>query len=636
MTRLLRLALALPLLFGAATAQTPAAAQLPPAKPDAARDAPLALPVTTGTLSQAEIDQRIQEAVQKEVAKVKEQLRDEVRAEIQGAQSAAEFLGEQDEKKKLHFLELNGYFRFRWDLFNNLNAGLPADPMGWYLWNGNTDISSSEPNGTQTGGNMRLRVDPTFNVSEQVRVRAEIDFLDNVVLGSSPTGRDYNQFPFFSGSQVGPVPGANWFTSAVQVKRAWGEVQTPVGLLSFGRMPANWGVGIYYNNGDGIDQDFGDNVDRIQFSIPLGQFLGGLAVTPYYEWAGSGITYSSTFNSVGIGQPVNWTQDDDTGALGIMVARSDTPDQQRRKLEKGGSSISYGLLFNYKSERFGLPMMSLNASSPAGIVPVGLGIDPTLIKRDASAGTVDLFFRWVHKRFELEAEAVGIWGNIGNVNWDPTAAAVAASIRQGAGVLRGKAKLGDGGRFAVGGEFGIASGDEAPGFGNFPGRCNVSLAATDPLRCNQMARPGSFDGQQYSAIAAQDPNPTISNYRFNPAYQVDLILWRRLLGTVTDAWYLKPTFRWDVLDGLNVSAQVVYSQAIFAASTPSGVNRPLGLELDLGVKYQSDDGFVFFLDYGLLKLLNGFNMTTTASGIAATTNPSGLAQNIHAGLGIVF
>jgi uncharacterized protein (TIGR04551 family) len=400
-------------------------------------------------------------------------------------------------------------------------------------------------------------------------------------------------------------------------------------------MPANWGLGIYYNDGNGIDQDYGDNVDRIQFSIPLGQFLGGLAVTPYYEWAGSGVTYASTYNTVGIGQPVNWSQDDDTGALGLMVARTDTPDQMRRKLEKGASSISYGLLFNYKSERFGLPMLSLQAS-PTGIVPGGLGTDFTLIKRDASAATVDLFFRWAHKKFDLEAEVVGIWGTIGNVGWDPNAAAVSASIRQGAGVLRGKYKIGESGAFKVGGEFGIASGDPAPGFGNYPGRCNLSLAPTDPARCNQMAQPGSFDGQQYSAVAAEDGSPSISNYRFNPAYQVDLILWRRLLGSVTDAWYFKPTFSWDVLDGLTVAAQVIYSQAIFATSTPSGVNKPLGVEMDLGVKYQSDDGFVFFLDYGLLKLLNGFDMTTTTAGITATTKPSGVAQNIHAGLGIVF
>ena len=626
MKRSLLVLLAIPFLFGSALAQSPALSPVVPAKPEVT---PVLTEPSSGTLTQAEIDQKIQDAVQKEVAKVKEQLRDEVRAEIQGAQSASEFLGEQEDKKKLHFLELNGYFRFRWDLFNNLNGGLPADSMGWYVWGGNTEISTSPPDGTQTGGNMRLRVDPTFNVSEQVRVKAEIDFLDNVVLGSTPTGRDYNLYSFTSSSQVAPVAGYNWFTSAIQVKRAWGEVQTPVGLLSFGRMPADWGAGIYYNAGGGIDQDFGDNVDRIQFSIPLGQFLGGLAVTPYYEWAGSGITYSSTFNTVGIGQPINWTQDDDVGAIGLMAARTDTPDQLRRKLEKGATSLSYGLLFNYKSQRFGLPALSLQTGYPM-IVPAGVATPVTLVNRDASAGTLDLFIRWVGKKFEIEAEGIGIYGSIGNVGWDPTAAAIPADIRQGAGVLRGKYKLGDGGRFHLGGEMGIASGDNAPGFGNFPGRCNLTLPSTDPNRCGQVALDGAIDGNQVGAAY-----PSLNNYRFNPAFQVDLILWRRILGTVTDAWYLKPTFRWDVLDGLTVGAQVIYSQALFASSTPSQVNKPLGIELDLGVKYQSDDGFVFFLDYGLLRMLSGFDITPNESN-AATVSVSGVAQNIHAGLGLVF
>ena len=239
------------------------------------------------------------------------------------------------------------------------------------------------------------------------------------------------------------------------------------------------------------------------------------------------------------------------------------------------------------------------------IVPAGVATPVTLVNRDASAGTLDLFIRWVGKKFEIEAEGIGIYGSIGNVGWDPTAAAIPATIRQGAGVLRGKYKLGDGGRFHVGGEMGIASGDNAPGFGNFPGRCNLTLPSTDPNRCGQVALDGAIDGNQVGAAY-----PSLNNYRFNPAYQVDLILWRRILGTVTDAWYLKPTFKWDVLDGLTVGAQVIYSQALFASSTPSQVNKPLGIELDLGVKYQSDDGFVFFLDYGLLKMLSGFDITT--------------------------
>jgi uncharacterized protein (TIGR04551 family) len=626
MTRPLSFLLALPLLAGTAFAQSPATAPAAPAKPEASAASVLS-PSTTTTLTQAEIDQRIQDAVQKEVAKVKEQLRDEVRAEIQGAQSAAEFLGEQDQKKKLHFLELNGYFRFRWDLFNNLNGGQPADSMGWYLWGGNTEVSSSPPAGTTTGGNMRLRVDPTFNVSEQVRVKMEIDFLDNVVLGSTPIGPAYNLYGITASGQTSPVFGYNWFWGAVQVKRAWGEVQTPVGLLSFGRMPADWGAGIYYNAGGGIDQDFGDNVDRIQFTIPLGQFLGGLAVTPYYEWAGAGVTYASTFATVGIGQPINYSQDDDAGTIGLMAARTDTPDQVRRKLEKGGTSLSYGLLFNYKSQRMGLPLASGNAYVP-NLEPNGLTTPVTLINRDSSAFTVDVFGRWVGKRFELEAEGIGIFGNIGNVGWDPAAAPIPATISQAGAVLRGNYKLGEGNRVVLGGEFGIASGDSAPGFGNFPGRCNYALAPTVTTRCGQLAPTGAIDGNQSGAA-----NSTMNNYRFNPAFQVDLILWRRILGTVTDAWYLKPTFKWDVLDGLSILGQIVYSQAIFATSTPSGTSKPLGIELDLGVKYQSDDGFIFFLDYGLLRLLSGFDFVASTGSISS---PSGVAQNIHAGLGIVF
>jgi hypothetical protein len=348
MTRFTRFVLAFSLLVGVAQAQTSGAPPSTGTKAETPRAAtPAVAPSSSGTAAgtaaaagalapapattptQADIDRQVQEAVQREVAKVKEQLREEVRAEIQGAQSAAEFLGDQEEKRKLQFLELNGYFRFRWDLFNNMNGGLPADPMGWYLWLGNTAISASPPNGTQTSGNMRLRVDPTFNVSEQVRIRATIDFLDNVVLGSTPVGRDYAQFTYQADGQIAPTTG-NWFWNSVSVKRVWGEVQTPVGMLSFGRMPAQWGAGIYWDAGNGIDDDYGTSVDRIQFAIPLGQILGGLAVIPYYDWVGAGATYLGAFATPGIGQPVSYTQDDDAGAIGIRIVREDTPDQVRR------------------------------------------------------------------------------------------------------------------------------------------------------------------------------------------------------------------------------------------------------------------------------------------------------------------
>ncbi len=622
MTRLAAIALALSLPAAPALAQSPAA----PARSAPAAEKPLAAVPGASAPAQSEMERQVQEAVQREVAKVKEQLRDEVRAEIQGAQSAREFLGEQEEKKKLQLLELNGYFRFRWDLFVDMNMARLPDPGGYSLWLGRSGL---DPSGTQTSGNMRLRVDPTFNVSEQVRIRATLDLLDNVVLGQTPVGPNWNQIDFSAWSQIPPAYGLNADRNAIVVKRAWGEVQTAVGLLSFGRMPSQWGMGIHANSGDGIDQNFGDSVDRIQFAVPIGQLGGGplltgLSLVFHYDWSSSGITSESILVNQGLGQAVNVSLDDDVGSLGLRLVREETPDQVKRKLDKGMSSFSYGLLFDYKTQRLAFPQYSLQsipARDPAATPPP----DPyQAVKRDAWSITLDLFARWVSKRFDLEAEAIGIYGSIDNISLDPSAPLGPVSLQQAAGALRGRYRMGETGRYVLGVEFGVASGDKEPGFGNFPGRsCDYSRL---PIAC-AAPPPGSIDGQQYNAI---DPDHAINNYRFNPAYQVDLILWRRLLGTVTDAWYVKPTFRWEVLEGFALSAQIVYSQALYASSTPSSTDKPLGVELDLGLKWQSDDGFVFFLDYGLLFPLSGLGYGDAGGGSL------GRAQNVHAGLAIVF
>jgi uncharacterized protein (TIGR04551 family) len=138
---------------------------------------------------------------------------------------------------------------------------------------------------------------------------------------------------------------------------------------------------------------------------------------------------------------------------------------------------------------------------------------------------------------------------------------------------------------------------------------------------------GAFEGPQYGL----NGDRTISNLRFNPGYRVDLILFRELLGQVTDAWYLKPTLHWDILTGLALDTQLVYSQAMEAASTPSASSpttghRPLGVEWDSKMAYATDDGFVAWLQYGVLFPLDGFG------GAGALTR----AHVIRTGLAIKF
>ncbi|MFL5270732.1 MAG: TIGR04551 family protein, partial [Anaeromyxobacteraceae bacterium] len=245
-TALAAASLLLPALAGAQTpppaspAKPPSAApaNTAPAKP-AAPSPSLGATPPAATPPGAELDPATRDLVRREVERAKEDMRDEIRAEIQGAQSAREFMETTaaGDRPKLEFLQLNGYLRTRGDLLDNLDLRRDADRSGYFLFP--RPLLDPAHRGTVTSANMRFRLEPTLNVSEQVRVMAQLDLLDDLVLGQTPQGllakSDAIVRPFDARTQVPPENGVNSDRSSVVVKRAWAEVQTPVGLLSFGR-----------------------------------------------------------------------------------------------------------------------------------------------------------------------------------------------------------------------------------------------------------------------------------------------------------------------------------------------------------------------------------------------------------------
>jgi uncharacterized protein (TIGR04551 family) len=128
----------------------------------------------------------------------------------------------------------------------------------------------------------------------------------------------------------------------------------------------------------------------------------------------------------------------------------------------------------------------------------------------------------------------------------------------------------------------------------------------------------------------QDNN--INNFRFNRDYRIDLILWRELLGSVTDAFYLKPTLDYVITEGLDWSFSAIYSQALHKISTP-GDSAPLGIELDTGIHYASDDGFIATFDYGILFPFSGLGVVATGPNPFVTPY---IAQTIRLLLGVRF
>ena len=551
------------------------------------------------------VDPAVQAAIRAAVEKAKQDLRDEMKVEQQNAQAAAEFMGTVAEGPKLQFLELDGSFRWRGDLFDNLGFHRGVDANGQYVFP-RPGIMNASGRGTQTGANLRLQLAPTLNVSEHVRVRAEVGVLENYVAGTSGAS-----------TWGGASPSDR---SAIEVKRAWGEVETPLGLISFGRMPAAFGLGLVHGNFDGLDDDFADAVDRLQLAIlPVSTPVGPLSTVLAYDFDAAGPQQASRFTGAGTGQPFTLDPKADGRTWNLKVLRLDTDEEIRRKLEQGGASLNWGLTYAYSTQAWARNPLYGETTDPGTIGPAHDGTVAYYHRREYRH-QLDLWLRWQGPRLLLEAEATGLTGRIGDPG--PFAltrdyAGAGLNLLQAGGVVRlGWKAIPH--KLTLGGEAGIASGDKAPGMGNAPGQ----LAADGSL-----PQYGALEGPQYGLGS----DHSISNLRFNPGYRVDLILWREILGQVTDAWYLKPSLKWEVVSGLTYTGALVYSQAIYGSSTPSAGSatsghRPLGLEVDNSLAYASDDGFHAWLNYGLLFPLDGFRGNGSLS----------RAHALRAGLAIKF
>jgi uncharacterized protein (TIGR04551 family) len=138
---------------------------------------------------------------------------------------------------------------------------------------------------------------------------------------------------------------------------------------------------------------------------------------------------------------------------------------------------------------------------------------------------------------------------------------------------------------------------------------------------------GSVEGPQFGDFPRAGKtglyhDNEVSNFRFNPAYKVDLVFWREIMGQVTDAIYVKPHLNWDIVPGLSLDESVIYSQALDSLSTPSAqqagngtdadpyriTNKgqsPLGIELDSTLRYTAGDGFVGWASWGVFQPLPG-------------------------------
>lgn len=533
------------------------------------------------------------------------------------------------EREQVNFFKLSGYFRFRADMFHNLDIGVYDNlrPLGdkattTALQNQWQDTSRTD--NTIGTANMRLRLMPTLNVSEDIQIHMQVDVLDNIVLGTTPDtylrGGPGGMAPGISGfssTQVYPRAGANAPVDSIAVKRVWAEVRTPVGQIRFGRMASHWGTGMFINDGNCIDCDYGDTVDRVMFGTKLFEHVLFVGL----DFVNEGITNESNFEYMG--QPKDATQLDDVQQIVFGFARKHSDAEAEERLENGGFVFDYGFYNVVRWQSYSLEQSTIGGSTvPYGTTPAGdfaqrQKLRALLIERNLKLYIGDIWLKFLWDRLHLEFEAAWVTGALGDAAKDSAEQQAnkqqgvtdnSVSVDQYGMVFKANYRFLEDSLF-VGAEWGLASGDPYHGQGYEAG------FGVYPYKDRQF----SDNKYQRTKYGPKIEDRAVTNFRFDPDYHVDMILFREIIGTVTDATYIKPTIMYHIIPNVGVRADVIVSWAMEPDSTPSYYHmkfekmedvrnglpverkpsRYLGTELNLEVFYKSFDGFGSRLQYGV-------------------------------------
>ncbi len=185
---------------------------------------------------------------------VKKKEKEKAETQEQPTEQAVSELKLPEKENKGPQYTLSGYYRARFLGLWDVNMGVSNDP--------NVVDADHIPSLGAKVFYHKLRLEPTLKFNKFVTFKFQLD-----VFNDQPYGLSNGTLLAMDTSSKEPN---------VILKRAWGVILLPVGILEFGRIPSNFGFGISDNNGNAPDELFGDahygdTFDRILFATkPLG------------------------------------------------------------------------------------------------------------------------------------------------------------------------------------------------------------------------------------------------------------------------------------------------------------------------------------------------------------------------------
>ena len=451
-------------------------------------------------------------------------------------------------KPELSLFEVDGYLRLRAGMYRNLDFGnqFIGEALGGssrYPSVSGNDEAGTDRDADFSGTNLSLRLDSTINVSSNIQVHLGLDVFENFIMGSTPTRYGSSPINILSSGQDNANGGVNSINDAIQVREVYGRLTALNDQLEvrFGRMPSHWGLGMFVNSGECLDCDYQQNADRISASLRMADhvFVG------MFDWVSSG----PAFNAFGgaTGQPVDAFTWDDVEQYSAQVLRVDHPDDIRDHINQGEWVLNYGAWAMLRKQArevaadfYGETANTGDATDFARENANGTGSD-LWERRDATMFMGDAFGHLYFGDWEIGAEGAIIYGDFVDTGVTGDSSEQTTVLQWGA-ALELTYHLDPPGEGAdLGLRAGAASGDRWVGMGTLD-------TAADQRGI-------------YASNGQSDSD--LNNFQFSPNYHVDLLLFRQILGTVSDAWYIRPEATYAFTDAISGSLAGIYSQAFF-------------------------------------------------------------------------
>lgn len=509
--------------------------------------------------------------------------------------------------------EHHGYFRLRSEILvdGDFGARVGAVPQPLAARTG------ADKNAATLGwAAVRLRYAPTLHIGSDLAIHVGVDALDGLVLGSTNEGAGglvaANGVGGATGdAQASPSDGHFGWRDAVTVREAWAEVRLfDMVDVAAGRMPDQFGLGILRNAGTGADADGGTIIDRVKVGATLSDFRLEAA----WEFTATGPTselVSLTERGAG-GQPKDLGQSDDVTTYAFRLGRWPTTmaDREARRVlleEKRAWALDWALFSSFTDQKN-------SASEPVAEASLSCRPDATLTngQRATDIDCIRLFprnaFFWrpgawfkaerrpdAATHIRIEAEVGALIGDLEHPQRD-----VDADIENP------KKFIGFGGALELewqrhawtfGLDFGFATGDDGKVLGVRDGQEIV-----DP----------NDDG--FATNTAVLNNRTITSYVFNGEYRLDLLLFRQVIGAVTNAVYFKPWLARDIVQNDDFTMTLRVDALYAAAAKPSGTpghGDQWGIEFDGQVDMNWTNGLDIALTAGLLVPLDALSNPDT-------------------------